>query len=775
MTELVPLTPVDARWADVVAALCQRGGGGHVPLADALIELGEAKTRELAGWDGFDATRVGRAPMPVGAACATVRLLGIERDAKVLVVGLPDGLTLSLLAALTDNVWIVDRDLDALDRRIAPWGLKDLEVRQAEGAEGWREHAPFDAILIGASRFDVPDTLLGQLRKPGGRLVMAVGPRRASQTLLSITANGQGRYVEATHGLVGQYALFGELAVLMGAASQIEVDAAVKVGRERGMRLGDVLRASGAVDEQELVRVLAAQRGVFVGSVESLMKAWSPASVGFVPRSYVDHMHLVPLSLHDGRLVVAALEDHADPVELQRALRAPILELHLVTPTDWKRLLNALDLSADTPVEAAGSIQLVEAEEPEYDQAIEDYVRGAARPVALLETLLLDAIGERATDIHIERYGDTVRTRLRIDGDLRDLPRFRISVEECVALINVVKICSGLDISERRRPQGGRMRRRTGGQIVDMRVQTQLSLHGEHVVIRLLPHSAARMTMDRVGFPPSIAAAYRRLLEVPAGLVLVVGPTGSGKSTTLYTGLNVLADDATRKVITIEDPIEYSIQGVQQTQVNPEIGFLFADAMRSFVRQDPDVILLGEIRDAESALEALRASQTGHLVLSTLHANDTIDAVQRLRDLGQHPNSIASELAAVFAQRLARRICDGCRQPHTPTAEHLAEVYPDGVPADFRAYRGTGCVRCDGTGQRGRVGVFEFLTTGPDVRRAIAHGLAVDELRDVALRAGLLTMRTSALEHVYNGVIAFEELRRILTPERLRPEAAVER
>jgi type IV pilus assembly protein PilB len=276
------------------------------------------------------------------------------------------------------------------------------------------------------------------------------------------------------------------------------------------------------------------------------------------------------------------------------------------------------------------------------------------------------------------------------------------------------------------------------------------------------------LTIEDLGFLPDVAAEYRRLLDHPSGLVLVVGPTGSGKSTTLYAGLQILARDATRKVITVEDPIEYAIENVQQTQVRPEIGFAFADAMRSFVRQDPDVILVGEIRDPETALEAIRASQTGHLVLATLHCNDTTDAVQRLIDLGMHPNSIASELLAVMSQRLARRLCEACRRPWDPDPALLREIFPAGEAGRF--FRGSGCGRCGNRGTLGRVAVLEFLKTSGAVREAISRRPTVGELRRLALSSGLLPLRDCALHLARHGLIALEELPGMLSRERLAPE-----
>jgi type IV pilus assembly protein PilB len=341
-----------------------------------------------------------------------------------------------------------------------------------------------------------------------------------------------------------------------------------------------------------------------------------------------------------------------------------------------------------------------------------------------------------------------------------------------VALVNVIKIRAKLDIAERRVPQGGRFSTRSGERVFDVRVQIQPTLHGEHVILRLLPQDARVVSITELGFQTHVAQAYRRLLESPQGLVLVVGPSGSGKSTTLYAGLRLLAADMTRKVITIEDPIEYALDHVQQSQVRPELGWGFAQAMRAFVREDPDVILIGEIRDEETALEAVRASQTGHLVLSTLHCNDSVDAVQRLLDLGLHQNSITSELIAVFAQRLAKRICEGCKVPDTaPNPALLAELFgTGGPPAGFRAWRGKGCPRCSWRGTFGRIAVVEHLAVGTALRRAIVRRPPVDELRTVALDAGLVSLREEALAAVAAGSIALDELRTLLPPERLAPQ-----
>lgn len=549
----------------------------------------------------------------------------------------------------------------------------------------------------------------------------------------------------------------GDLLVALRITDREHVEHAAAIALRSHRRIGEVLVAQGAIGEADLFRALAQQRGMVIGHVDDLCQELDPALVRSVPRAFLEHHSVLPIRRLGPRARVATCEPDAQLDDLAKALDAE-LEVCLVTPTDYRRLWSAVD----APPRA---IAHEERPRPEEDLLARHDLD--ARAIALFQSLLLDAVGERASDVHLERYRDRVRIRLRVDGELRDLTRARWSADDLVAVVNVVKVGAGLDIAERRLPQGGRMTRRAGEHAFDMRVQTQPTLHGEHVVIRLLPQDAALLTIEDLGFPAPLAQHYRRALDSPAGLVLVVGPTGSGKSTTLYAGLQILARDASRKVLTIEDPIEYAIEGIQQTQARPEIGLSFANAMRAFVREDPDVILVGEIRDAETALEAIRASQTGHVVLTTLHCNDATDAVQRLVDLGMHPSSIASELLVVLAQRLARRICLACRVEATPEPAILAELFPRGAPADFRCFRGVGCDACGGHGTRGRIAVVEHLPAGPEVRRAIARRVPLDQLRSIALRAGLAPMRRAALELVTGGLVPLSELPWILSAERM--------
>ncbi len=728
----------------------------------------EFKSAELSGLDyGDPQVELAEAHSlpPVEVIAAMVSALQLHPGDRVLEIGTGSGYVAAVLGRLAGDVFTLERiaPVAALASiRLQALGCSNVQVRQADGVDGWAEAAPFDAILVSGSGTGAPKRLREQLRD-GGRLVLPVGPHRERQTLVRITRHGS-EFREERLGEVRFIRRLGDILVDLGALPRPAVE---EFARESGGRkIGETLHDRADVGEAEVFRALALQRGIRFGTFEALVKDLDLECVRSVTRAFAEHNRILPLARKGDRLVLGVANPSAEVGELSKMFHPARPELVLVTPADFTRLLKAADLKA-----GGQQVEYV----AEKAKPVEDVLARRAedldaRFVSLFDSILIDAISARASDVHLERYDDRVRVRLRVDGDLHNLDRYALTVRELAGVVNVIKIRADIDIAEHRLPQGGRIRLNAGAHAFDLRVQTQPTLHGEHVVIRLLPQDVKLLSVEDLGFRASVAKEYRRLLDAPNGLVLVVGPTGSGKTTTLYAGLQILARDATRKVITAEDPIEYSIDDIQQTQVRPEIGFAFADAMRSFVRQDPDVILVGEIRDAETALEAIRASQTGHLVFSTLHCNDAIDAVQRLFDLGMHANSISSELLAVIAQRLAKRLCDACRVPDSPDPELLAEVFPKGPPKDFKPMRGSGCPRCHGYGTKGRIAVIEFLRANARIRKAIARRPAVDELRDLALDAGLSTMRDNFLELVNRGLVAFSEIPMILPPERLAPE-----
>jgi type IV pilus assembly protein PilB len=380
-----------------------------------------------------------------------------------------------------------------------------------------------------------------------------------------------------------------------------------------------------------------------------------------------------------------------------------------------------------------------------------------AAPVRkLINMVFLLAIKDHASDIHFEPFEDEYKMRYRCDGVLYEMvppPRHLAT-----AIASRIKVMSNLDIAERRLPQDGRIELNVGGNPVDMRVSVLPTMFGESVVIRVLDRTVVSLDLNKVGMEPQMLAEFRGLIAKPNGIILVTGPTGAGKTTTLYSALNEL-NVITDKIVTTEDPVEYEIDGICQCHINHEIGLTFASALRSILRQDPDKILVGEIRDLETAQIAVQASLTGHIVFSTLHTNDAPSAVTRLRDMGLEPYLITATLEGVLAQRLVRRICEDCRTEFEPSAEMLMELNlrPDDVRGK-KFFYGRGCDRCNNTGHKGRAGIFEVILMNDDIRDMISSGVSTDQLRMACRKAGMTTLRETGLRAIFSGQTTIEEV-----------------
>ncbi len=374
----------------------------------------------------------------------------------------------------------------------------------------------------------------------------------------------------------------------------------------------------------------------------------------------------------------------------------------------------------------------------------------------LLNLVLLQAIRDKASDIHFEPFEDEYKLRYRIDGvlyEMRPPPRFL-----AMAIASRLKVMADLDIAERRMPQDGRIALTVGGRPVDLRVAVLPTMFGESVVLRILDRSNVNLDLDKLGLREDDGNVFRQLIQRPNGILINTGPTGSGKTTTLYAALNTL-NDPKLKILTAEDPVEYDIDGIIQCQVNPGQGMTFARCLRSFLRQDPDVILVGEVRDAETAQIAVQASLTGHLVFTTLHTNDAPSAVARLLDIGIEPFLITATVEAIIAQRLARRVCTNCKEAYEPREEQLYEL---GLkPADIEDkifYYGAGCDYCNSSGYRGRVGLYEIMVFNDEIRDLIMQGASTAVLHDAACRNGMRTLRESGMLALYDGITTIEEV-----------------
>jgi general secretion pathway protein E len=466
-----------------------------------------------------------------------------------------------------------------------------------------------------------------------------------------------------------------------------------------------------------------------------------------IPYAFAKAHTILPAAERDGQLLVWVTEATSPTaiMELRRALARDVAPV-LVDGEKFEESLRATYAAADG--EAASVVGEVEGEVdlgrlmqdiPEVEDLLE--ARDDAPIVRMLNALLTQAVRERASDIHIEPFEGYSVVRYRVDGTLRDIVRPRRALH--AALVSRIKIMANLDIAEKRLPQDGRIMLRLGGRPVDVRVSTLPTGHGERAVLRLLDKEHGRLEPERLGMAPDTLAALDRLVKQPHGIVLVTGPTGSGKTTTLYGMLSRL-DSATTNIMTVEDPIEYDLEGIGQTQVNPRIDMTFARALRAILRQDPDVIMIGEIRDLETAQIAVQASLTGHLVLATLHTNDSVSAVTRLIDMGIEPFLLSSSLLGILAQRLLRRLCPECREP-------------DGQGG----WRARGCPACGQVGYSGRTGVYELLEIDEPIRAAIHASEGELRLRELARARGFRTLNEDGARWVAAGITSTEELKRV--------------
>jgi type IV pilus assembly protein PilB len=466
-------------------------------------------------------------------------------------------------------------------------------------------------------------------------------------------------------------------------------------------------------------------------------------------------------------LLLSKIPDLSTQEQLMRRFACRSLAGYMIPPSELHRLF---DLTYGSEIGVAvmtGPETLLEvARDPEEELPTSIDLSKFPGVASGLQSLIVRAIQQRASDIHVERYRLRVDVRFRIDGALQLVEAPWLTPQSAAAFLAKIKIEARLDIAERRRPQDGVIRRRLGERKVDIRVAIQPTLWGENAVLRILDQGTNVPSLDALGLQAGVLATLRQMIHNPQGMILLAGPTGCGKTTTLYAVLQELLHD-NLKIVTAEDPVEYAIDGVQQSQTNDAIGDTFDRYLRAFLRQDPDVILIGEIRDAVTAESAIRAAQTGHLVLSTLHVNDAQGAVRRLVDLGVVPALVSQSLLCVVSQRLARRVCRDCGRPDLPAAALLQELYPAGATERAHFLRGQGCGTCRHTGYHGRVGLVELWQLDREARALIERGATTAELIDQALAAGMRSLVTDAAEKAALGMTTLEELHGVLSYEQL--------
>jgi len=551
----------------------------------------------------------------------------------------------------------------------------------------------------------------------------------------------------------------GELLIKLGKLTHEKLEEALKLQKQSSQkkRLGELLVELGYCSEDDIVEALSVQTGL---PIINLREAKVDPNVLMLLPPEVAYRHMVlPIERRNSVLKVAT----ADPfdVAMEDALRFITglnVEMVLARPGDIRLLIEQHYMRKVMQESQDEYVEVVE----EAEEEIGDPTKLAkeALVIRLVDMLIRNAVRERATDIHIEPFERTLRIRYRIDGVLHEVPapakRFH------AAIVSRIKIMSNLDITERRKPQDGRIRIRVLGREIDLRVSIIPTMFGESVVLRILDKSSALLTLEQLGMMPDDLSRFEKVIQAPYGILLATGPTGSGKTTTLYAAIQRLYTPEL-KFITIEDPVEYQIDGVNQIQVNPQVGVTFANALRSILRHDPDIIMVGEIRDSETAEIAIHAALTGHLVFSTLHTNDAPGAITRLLEMGMEPFLVASALQGVLAQRLVRKICPHCITEYEPGEALREMLVMEGFDEakDCKFYYGAGCKECRYTGYFGRTGIFELLIMDETIREMVMRKAPANEIRQVAIEKGMHTLRQDGLRKVILGITTLEDVERV--------------
>ena len=556
------------------------------------------------------------------------------------------------------------------------------------------------------------------------------------------------------------YMRLGDLLLSSGVISHEQLERALELQKESKERLGDVLVQSGIITEQQLIEALKIQLGVeFV----DLTAVSIPVELAkYVPRTLAKKYCVVPVKLVRDTLYLAMSDplDFIAQEEVKAASRKrviPMIATHRATEQAISRLYGS-----------EGTARVIEEMKREAGSAGPDIVPAqlakdsdsseGAPTIRFVNSLIERAFTERASDIHLEPQEGEMVVRMRIDGLLRRV--LTVPAELQSTVISRLKIMGGMDIAERKVPQDGHAMLRVKGNEIDLRISSMPTVYGEKIVLRLLNKTSQLLSRDAIGLEGDDLESYQALLRNTGGVILLVGPTGSGKSTTMCVMLRDLAREEVN-IVTLEDPVEYYIPGVSQCQINEKTGMTFASGLRAILRQDPDIISVGEIRDGETASIAMRSAITGHLVLSTLHTNDSVSAVFRLRDIGVEPWLIASALRGVVSQRLVRKVCPHCKKPYTPPLEELAVL---GMSPEDHAtfYKGEGCPECHHTGYTGRRAVFEIFMINGRIRQLVSKDAPIDDLMAAARKEGFVSMRESCRDLVLRGITTAEEAARTI-------------
>ena len=552
----------------------------------------------------------------------------------------------------------------------------------------------------------------------------------------------------------------GQILLKEGLITEEQLEKAMEIQKKDGARLGETLINLGILTEKDIVVAMAKQLSIpYASYAKGLLKPSENQDLAkLVPEDYARKNMLIPVSRHMDSLTVAFM-DPLDLIAIDNLKRMTGCDINPIisTKTDLQRAINEFYGKEDLLKDAiSDSYELEEfkiEKDKEEDLSLDDLIARAeeAPVIKLVDLILMQAIKDRASDIHIEPFKNKINIRYRIDGILYEIPP--PSKHLLPAIVSRIKILSNMDIAERRLPQDGVFYVKVENKDIDIRVSTIPAIFGEKVVMRILDKTSTPLNLGELGFDPEDLEKFRRAIVSPHGLVLITGPTGSGKTTTLYAALNEIKSPR-KNISTVEDPVEYKLEGINQVQIKSNIGFTFSNALRAFLRQDPDIIMVGEVRDLETAQICVRASLTGHLVLSTLHTNDAPSAISRLIDIGVEPYLISSSLIMVGAQRLIRRLCPECKEAYE-TTPNLVKDY--GIKQEL-LYKPKGCDYCSHTGYRGRIAIYEIVVINDQLRELIARVATLGEIKDKTKGLGLRTLLYSGMKKAEEGFTSVEEV-----------------
>ena len=552
----------------------------------------------------------------------------------------------------------------------------------------------------------------------------------------------------------------GQILLIEGLVTEEQLEKAIEIQRKEGKRLGETLINLGIVTEKDIVIAMAKQLSIpYASYAKGLLKpAENQDLAKLVPEDYARRNMLLPVSKHEKSLTVAFM-DPLDLITIDNLKRMTNCDINpiIATKSDLQRAIDEFYGKEDLLKDAvSNSYELEEfkvEKDVEGDLSLDDLIARAeeAPVIKLVDLILMQAIKDRVSDIHIEPCKNKITIRYRIDGVLYEIPPPAKNL--LPAIVSRVKILSNLDIAERRLPQDGVFFVKVDNKGIDIRVSTIPAIFGEKVVMRILDKSSTPLNLGDLGFDPEDLENFRKAIISPHGLILITGPTGSGKTTTLYAALNEIKSPR-KNITTVEDPVEYKLDGINQVQIKPGIGFTFASALRAFLRQDPDIIMVGEVRDLETAQICIRASLTGHLVLSTLHTNDAPSAISRLIDIGVEPYLISSSLIMVGAQRLVRRLCPECKEAYETTPV-LARDF--GIKQEL-LYKPKGCDYCSHTGYRGRIAIYEIILMNDKLRELVTRGAPLGEIKNKVREMGPSSLLHSGMKKVEEGMSSIEEV-----------------